>query len=208
MKKTGTTSVAMLLVHGDIEPEFIVTSIPDRNISTRKAIVTKSAGCVVKEANGIPFAQYLNSIGYTTKVGIDPTSFPLMMRFPDGSGPVALGVFRIFEDGSILMGGEVPEGTSFSGGEIDSEGILETARASLDKALKTGKRSGFLMFPCISRYLMLAPTSSKEMELASSTVGDIPYVLAYAGGEICPVRGEDGKLYNHFHNFTFSLCVL
>jgi hypothetical protein len=46
------------------------------------------------------------------------------------------------------------------------------------------------------------------MELAISAAGDIPYVLAYAGGEICPVRGEDGKLRNHFHNFTFSLCVL
>ncbi|AEF83034.1 FIST C-terminal domain-containing protein [Leadbettera azotonutricia] len=207
-KKSGATSVAMLLLHGDIEPEFIVTSIPDRNISTRKALVTKSSGCIVQEANGVPFAQYLNSIGYITKVGIDPTSFPLIMRFPDGSGPVALGVFRVFEDGSILMGGEVPEGTSFSGGEIDPEGIIETARASLDKALKTGKRSGIFMSPCITRYLMLSPVSSKEMELAISTIGDIPYFLAYASGEICPVRGEDGKLYNHFHNFTFSLCVL
>ncbi|GHU67262.1 hypothetical protein FACS189447_09290 [Spirochaetia bacterium] len=208
MNRVDKAAVAMILVHGNVEPEFIITSIPDRNVSTRRALITKSSGCLIKEVNGVPFTEYLNSIGYTTKVGSSLTTIPLMMWYPNGSVPVTLGVYTIFEDGSALVGGDAPEGTSFAGCEIDPEGILETARASLDKALKTGKKSGLLMFPCVTRYLMLSPASSKEMELAISAVEDIPYVLAYSGGEICPVQGEDGKLHNHFHNYTFSLCAL
>jgi hypothetical protein len=208
MKKAEDASVAMILVHGNIDPEFIVTSIPDRNVSTLKAVVTKSSGCIIQEANGIPFAKYLNSIGYVTQVGTNFTTIPLILRFPDGTGPVALGVYSIFEDGSAMIGAEAPEGTFFSGSEIDHEGIIETAKISIEKALKTGKTSGVLMFPCVTRYIMLAPESAREMELVVNAIGDTPYALAYAGGEICPIRGEDGKLHNHFHNYTFSLCVL
>jgi hypothetical protein len=65
------------------------------------------------------------------------------------------------------------------------------------------------MLPCVTRYIVLHPNSDAEIKKVIEKVGDkIPYWLAYSGGEICPVRGKDGKLRNRLHNYTFSACVL
>jgi hypothetical protein len=131
-----------------------------------------------------------------------------MVDYGDGSKPVALAIYGMNADGSALLGGEAPQGAAFSLGEIDYEGIIETARLSLEQALKTGKKDGLLMLPCVSRYLMLAPRSEDEMKLVMELTGDaLPHTLFYSGGEICPIRDRDGKLHNHHHNYTFSACV-
>jgi hypothetical protein len=111
-------------------------------------------------------------------------------------------------DGSALLGGEAPQGASFSVGEINYEGIIESARQSVERALKTGKKDGLLMLPCVTRYLMLSPQSEDEMKLVKEMAGDLlPHALFYSGGEICPIRDKDGRLHNHHHNFTFSACA-
>jgi hypothetical protein len=203
------SSLAMVLIHGPVEPEFIVTSLPERNISIRKAVITDSDGCILKKANNVILSDYFDSIDLSTRKGVNPTAVPLMVSYDDGSAPVALAIYSMREDGTALCGGEMPLGGTFSIGEIDSKGIRETANTTIEKVLACGKSEGILMFPCISRYLMLAPNSSDEMEAVFEKInGKIPYWLAYSGGEICPIRGEDGKYHNRLHNYSFPVCVL
>jgi hypothetical protein len=205
--EAGQHSVVMILVSGPVEPEFIVTALPERNIDNRRAVITKSTGCLLKEANNMSLRDYFSSIGLQIREGPNATQVPLVVDYGDGSKPVALGIYGINADGSALIGGEVPEGASFSIGEIDYEGIMETARQSLEHALGTGKKEGLLMMPCITRYLMLAPKSEDELKLTVELLGNaLPYALIYSGGEICPIRDRDGKLHNRHHNFTFSVC--
>jgi hypothetical protein len=36
----------------------------------------------------------------------------------------------------------------------------------------------------------------------------VPFLFAYAGGEICPLYTQNGRLVNRFHNMTAIGCAL
>jgi hypothetical protein len=205
--KVEQHSLAMLLCYGPIEPEFFVTAIPDRNIREDRAIITGSDGCTLKSINGVPAQEYMNSLNISVYKG-EYATIPLLVYYNNDSNPVALGIYTSNDDGSVLCAGEMPEGAAIGMGIIDSEGIIETARESINTIFKSSKKNGLLMLPCVTRYVMLAPNQNSEMEYVSEALGEkIPYMLAYSGGEICPMRGEDGKWHNHLHNFSFNVCI-
>ena len=201
--------VAMMFVNGPVEPEFIVSSIPERNIANNRAIITKSDGAILHEVNDMPILEYLANIGLViTKDNI--TTTPLMLYYADAEEPVALGFYTLFEDGSVLTGGEMPEGTSFAVGNIDEQGIFESARDGLEQILDYKDRQATLILPCVTRYIMLAPDQESELRMIKENLANNgkPFMMGYSGGEICPMLGADGKLHNRFHNYTFCACVL
>ncbi|MCL2154634.1 MAG: FIST C-terminal domain-containing protein [Leptospirales bacterium] len=208
-EKTLAAGVGMMFVNGSINPKFIVSSIPERNIANNRARITKSKGAVLYEVNDMPILEYLANIGLViTKENI--TTTPLMVYYGDAEEPVALGFYTLFEDGSILTGGEMPVGTSFAVGSIDKEGIFESAEDGLKRIQDIEDRQVTLMLPCVTRYIMLSPDQESELRLIKEelTKSGHPFMMGYSGGEICPMPGKDGKLHNRFHNYTFCACVI
>ncbi|MCL1827980.1 MAG: FIST C-terminal domain-containing protein [Oscillospiraceae bacterium] len=204
-----SAGVAMMLLNGPVEPKFIVSSIPERNISSSRAVITKSEGAILREINDLPILEYLANIGLVvTKDNI--TTTPLMIYYDDAAEPVALGFYTLFEDGSVLAGGYMPEGTSCAVGSIDARGIFESSEAGLKRILDYEDRSATLLLPCVTRYIMLAPDQEGELRLIREKLdaGGRPYMMGYSGGEICPMPDAQGKLRNRFHNYTFCACVL
>jgi len=201
--------MAMLLVHGPIDPEFIVVSLPLKNIHRNQGKVTSSDGCVIKEINGIPATKYLDKNLGVTLLHNAPLITPLIVYYEDTPEPVALAIYADKDDGSISCGGEVPEGSSVAIGEISSDSIMASAKEALDRALSCEQRNGLLVLPCVSRYVMLQNREDELNLIAGKMKSDktMPYMVGYAGGEICPVRDRNGVLRNRFHNFTFSACV-
>lgn len=207
--KSLGAGLAMMFINGPVEPKFIVSSLPERNISNNRAIITKSNGALLHDVNDLPILKYLANAGLViTKENI--TTTPLMVYYDGAEEAVALGFYTLFEDGSVLTGGEMPEGTSFAVGNIDTQGILDSAEKGLQQILDYPERQVTLMLPCVTRYIMLSPTQSAELEMIDeklSTSGK-PYMMGYSGGEICPMPGPDGKQHNRFHNYTFCACIL
>jgi hypothetical protein len=202
------TILSMLLVHGPIEPRFTLTSIPERNMRESSAIITESEGCVIKKVNGMRFDKYLESIGLVMRGAKESTTIPLMINYGGGSKPVALAIYNMRDDGSALCGGEIPQDSALIIGQIDYDGIIETANASMEEVMGGERKNGLLLLPCVTRYLMLAPQQEDEMQLVLRAVGgQIPYMMGYSGGEVCPVLDKDGKYHNRHHNYTFSACV-
>ena len=201
-------SAAMIFMYGPVKATFIVEALPDRNISTRKAVITNSDGYRIYTVNGITPKEYFEELGIELSDGPDALAVPIMIDFEDGSKPIASAFFKIYPDGSGLTGIGAPQNTTFSLGEIDYDGIIETAGESVDKALKVENPTGMLMFPCVTRYMMSSPRSDDEMCLVSEKIdGKFPYMLSYSGGEICPVPGAGDTLNNRYHNYTFISCV-
>lgn len=201
--------VAMMFVNGPVEPTFIVSSLPERNIANNRAVITKSDKAVLREVNDLPILEYLANIGLViTKENI--TTTPLMVYYDESVQPVALGFYTLFEDGSVLTGGEMPVGASFAVGSIDAEGIFESAQNGLRQILANKDRQATLLLPCVTRYIMLAPDQESELRLIQEKLSGsgIPFMMGYSGGEICPMRGPDGKYHNHFHNYSFCACIL
>jgi hypothetical protein len=187
----------------------MVSSIPGRYITNNRGGVTKSEGAILHEVNNLPFIEYLTGAGMEiTKESIKAIS--LMMYYADSPEPVALGLYAMFDDGSVLTGGPTPVGTQFTLGSIDSSGIMESAEIVLKRISERENRQAALILPCMMRYIMLAPNQDSELRLIEEKMRDRanPVMMGYSGGEICPVRGEDGKPRNRFHNYTFCACIL
>lgn len=204
-----SAGVAMMFINGPVEPKFIVSSIPERNFSNNRATITKSKGAVLYEVNDMPILDYLAKIGLViTKENI--TTTPLMIYYGDANEPVALGFYTLYEDGSVLTGGEMPVGAQFTVGSIDSEGIIDSATDGLNQILDCKPRQATLLLPCVTRYIMLSPNQEQELRLISEKLikAGNPFMMGYSGGEICPMRDANGRLCNRFHNYTFCACVL
>lgn len=207
--KNLSAGLAMMFLDGPLDPKFVVVSIPERSIANNRAVITKSKGAILYEVNGLPVLEYLATIGLViTRENI--TTTPLMLYYDSSEVPVALGFYTMFEDGSVLTGGEMPEGSSFAIGSIDAEGIIESANSGLKLVLEHKDRQATLLLPCVTRYIMLAPDQEHELQLIKDTLAKsgAPFAMGYSGGEICPMPGPDGTLHNRFHNYTFSACIL
>jgi hypothetical protein len=201
-------SVVMLLLYGPLEPEFIFASIPDKNIGDRRAIITESDGCILKKVNDISILEYFTDIGVVLRIGQDNTTLPLVVDYGDGSAPVALAVYALTPENWAVCGGEMPEGAFFFCGEIDKDGIMESAGDALARIQKIQGKNCLLMLPCVTRFIMMTPEQDEEMRLVRDTFGGArPFALGLSGGEICPVRDRDGVPRNRHHNFSFSACL-
>ena len=207
--EASKNGLALLLLHGQVDPEFIVVSLPAKNIRKNRGLITASQGCILKEISGIKPMKYLENLGVVIMKDA-PNVSPLMVYYEGSSEPVALAIYSIEDDGSLVCGGEMVDGASVAIGEITVDGILASTGEGMEKVIKTNKHNGALFLPCVSRYLMLAPNQSDEMELIAEKMENgkkIPFMVGYAGGEFCPVRDEAGILRNRFHNYTFTACV-
>jgi hypothetical protein len=198
--------LAMVLIHGPLEPDFLLVSIPRQKIRENRGMITRASGCVIQEINGMPALAYFEKMGVTIKEASIVT--PLMVYYEGAVEPVALGAYMVNSDGSLVCGGETPAGTTIAVGEITPEGIISTAGECINRMLASGRKNGALLLPCVTRYVTLAPNQNSEMERIAELIGDsMPYALGYSGGEVCPVRDESGTWRNRFHNYTFSACV-
>ncbi|MCL2389449.1 MAG: FIST C-terminal domain-containing protein [Elusimicrobia bacterium] len=201
-------AMSIILIYGNVEPEFIYTSIPQKNMRDIAVIVTESDGCVVKKVNDIPFLDYLKQLNIELN-NENCTTLPFMVYSEGMSEPISIGIYRIYDDSSVLFGTHLKVGTKLVMGQIDQKGILETAQKNVEQIIATGKKNGALFFPCVTRSMMLVPDQNAELKLITKLMAEkgIPYLVAYAGGEICPVRDDSGTLRNRFHNYSFSSVV-
>ena len=207
--KALPAGIAVMFLNGSIDPGFIVSSIPERNIINNRAVITSSDGVIVREINNLPVLDYLANMGLNVNRE-NITTTPLMVYYDDAEKAVALGFYTLLDDGSVLAGGELPIGTPISVGSIDAHGIFESSEAGLNQILERENRRATLLLPCVTRYIMLAPDQERELRLIEKKLSaeGRPFMMGYSGGEICPVPDANGKLRNRFHNYSFCACVI
>ncbi len=207
--QAAQTSLAMLLLWGEVDPTFFMVSISEDKIQKFRAIITKSSGALLEKVNDLPLLEYLQTIGVSTgdeRAGAGV--IPFMVDYQDGSQPVARAMYTITPEGTAICGGYMPVNATLAIGSIDTEDVMTTSRRLMLEALGTGKKSGVLLFPCSSRYVVMGTTAYSEVHLAKELFdGIVPYQFAYAGGEICPIADSDGNLLNRFHNFSLIACI-
>jgi hypothetical protein len=203
-------SLALVFMEGNIHPRFFVTPIPERDIQQQHALITESEGVLLKKVNNMPLMDYLGTLGLTRDGGIDVTpTIPFIINYRDGSKPVGIGIYDVTPEGYARCVGEVPVNSTLSIGVLDYENIMETAEATVSQFLDHRDINGILMYPCLTRNMMLGLNGADEMKKIISLLGDAaPYQICYSGGEICPTEDADGTLVNRLHNFTFVACIL
>lgn len=208
--KAYEDSLVLLMMSGNVNPRFFISTISDDKITKQKAIITNSEGSILKEVNGMNLIEYMETIGLSQGNGIEgSSSIPFVVDYGDGTKPSVRGIYSVSDEGHAFCGGDMPEGSTLAIGTLDPDDIVKTAGEAMDEALSSEGIHGILLFPCQARNHLLEMNFMAEMETVRDKIKDeVPFHLAYSGGEICPSYDDNGKTVNRYHNFTFILCVL
>lgn len=207
--ETYTDCLALVVVGGNIHPEFIVESISEDRYLKQKAIITASEANLLMEVNGVPVVKYMETLGLTKDGKIEgPSTIPFLVDFNDGTKPVTRAIFAETPEGYAVCGGVMPVNSTLSISAIDYDEVIRTTTKITEEILNRKSLNGVLMFSCVGRNYALGIKTCDEMHLAEEKLGGaLPYQLAYSGGEVCPLYDNDGILKNRFHNDTIIACL-
>jgi len=214
--KNYKDSMPFVLCYGNINPRFFVGTFPEDSTMPYKGEVTKSCGALVYEINNMNAYQYFESIGFIEK-GVLADNFKLVpfaidqRKRADYDGvPVVRGIGFFLEDGTALFRGDVDEGSVFSMLSSGAECVLSTTRKKIELINELPDVNGALLFPCVGRHIMTTGnTPLIELETIKDTMRPgIPFMVSYAGGEICPSLVKDGVPSNRYHNYSLVILVV
>ncbi|MDR2183083.1 MAG: FIST C-terminal domain-containing protein [Clostridiales bacterium] len=204
--------MAMILVYGDISPKFVVTSMSEEKALDKSAIITKSAGHIIKEVNGRPIAEFFEDLGLTkaSESYGAMVSLPFLLDYNDGTPKVSKICVTLTPERYALCAGAVPEGSTLQIAPSDKRDVMLTAQNAVDRILQNIQgASCLLVYSCVARSMTLGGDQFDEMYLVNKhTGGKLPYMMMYSGGEICPTQVEGGVATNRFHNNAFIACLL
>lgn len=209
--ETYVDSLSMVIVSGNVAPKFLIASLSDDKSLKQKAIITDSELNILKEVNGIPVVQYMQSLGLVNNGHIEgPSTIPFIVDFNDGTKPVIRAIFAQTPEGYAVCGGVMPIKSTLSIGSLDYNDVMDTTCKIMQEIFEYRQAgSALLLFSCVGRNYALGVKTTDEMEKVIDTLGEsIPYQLTYSGGEICPLYDSDGKLKNRFHNDTIIACLM
>jgi hypothetical protein len=202
--------LVILLVSGDVEPQFHIDSLPDKKIRNQQAVITAAEGNRMISVNNIPARTYLEQIGLINNGIVTMLyAFPLFIDNHDGEKPWSCVISDIGPDGSLLCGSTIRPGSALHIGSPPGEDVLTTAAHIIDLAKQGKNRDGLLIFSCFSRNVALVD-SRDEMALVQRMMADssLPYIFLYSTGEICPHCTGDGTVINRFYQYSIISCML
>ena len=200
-------AVTLGLIYGNVNYSFGVASLNDEKIRKQKAVITEAKDNIIISINDKTAYDYLIEIGIT-KADIESGTaiIPFVIDHKGGTKPVARGVLALTPEGYAVCGGGVNKDMTLAVGRVDVEDVLSTAETLL-KPL-AGKDGVILSYSCIARYLALGTKYTAEADKVIEVCKDMQYLYVCAGGEICPLPDENGKLKNYYHNYTNVFCKL
>ena len=191
-------------VSGPVKVSFETANLDENKIRKQKAIITESKGSLLIGVNGKSVREYLREInlGESEFLGL----VPFVIDHKDGTKPVARAVYAFTPEGHAVCGGAMPEGATLSIGRVDAEDVLNTTARAFEQLAEPDHV--VISYSCIARYLALGLDVTSEAEKLKNAAKGANYHFAYSGGEICPLYDSDGKVKNHFHNYSIVFCKL
>jgi len=214
--KSYKNAIPFVLCYGNINPRFIIGTFPEGNVMPFKGEVTKSDGAYVHEVNNMNAYKYFETIGFASH-GIINANYlfvPFIIdqkKRADYDGiPVVRVIASFTEEGSAIFHGDVDEGSTFTILKCEFDDLITTTQQTVKQINNLSDVNGVLLFPCIvRRVLAMRVNSLMELETVKETIKpDIPFMMGYAGGEICPTLIKDGVPTNRYHNYSLVVLVI
>ena len=220
-EETTRNGQVIALVSGNVDPRFVCINSVENRASFSYEITESKSNMLCRVGNST-FLEALKK----EDMGTDKTEVlgdyilsPFVVRIKKDEGDyveVARNLSIMNQEtgaGSFL--GVMPEGSIFSIGIVNRSDVQKSVSLAFDKMFEILKESGsehhaLLCSSCGARFLALASNTSAEAE---TYMGRLPEGVSlmglYAYGEYCPTAGsKNGRMYNMFHNFTFTILAL
>jgi len=210
------TAMSFILCYGNVQPRFLVGTLPEDNILPYKSEITRSDGPFVHEINNANAYKYFENIGFASHGAFVeyflfvPFALEQKKRGDYDGIPVIRGYASFTEDGTAIFRGDMDEGSTLTMLKCTPEDVLSTTRQKVGQIDCLSGVSGALMFPCIVRRMMtLRIDPLAELNIVKDLIdADIPFMMGYVGGEICPTSVREGVPANRFHNYSLVILIL
>jgi len=217
--KNSKNAMPFVLCYGNINPSFLIGTMPKEKVMHYTGEITKSEGSIVHEINGINAYKYFESIGFE-KDGVSSVNYlflPFLIdqrKRTDYDGIPVIRVLSYFsDDGTATFHGNVDEGSTFTLLKCESEDILSTAQNCANEISEKRDINGVLLFSCIVRRIVTMSggnsDANEEFETVKKTLSPVvPFMMGCAGGEICPTLGKGNVLTNRYHEYTLVILIV
>jgi hypothetical protein len=194
----------------------MIATVPEDNVMPYKGEVTKSCGHLVQEINNINTYKYFESIGFESngKSAVNYLFLPFAVdqkKRDDYDGiPVIRVLYSFLEDGSATFHGNVDEGSTFALLKCEPDDVISTTKEKVAEINDLSDVNGVLMCSCIVRRIVsMRENPHMELEAVKDKINpDIPFMMGYAGGEICPTLVKENKPTNRYHNYSLVILVI
>jgi hypothetical protein len=204
-----TNSLVLLTLTGEVNPEFMSVSMLDENVLQQKAVVTASDRNILQSINNMPAVKYLETIGLASDGKIKGNeSMPFVIDVDDGSRLIRACVGSTEEGYAICCGG-IPVGARFGIATMGPDDVISSTESLVQDLVKKSEGKSIMIYSCVARQWTLGTKAAAEQEKAAEVIGDsCPYHFTYSGGEIFPVRLNDGSMTNLLQNESLIACFL
>ena len=206
---------AFVLCYGDINPRFLIATVPEENKLPHKGEITKSNRNIVEEIDGRSARDYLKGVGFAVEgesLGIFwfvPFLISQRSRKDYDGVPVVRGLASTTKEGSAVFRGRMDEGSVFTLLNMTGEDVVAETGAKLRSMKDMPDVNGILLFSCVVRHMLLIHNNPlEEMQTAKDTLCGPQFMMGYVGGEFCPTSNKDGLHVNRFHNYSLVGLVI
>jgi hypothetical protein len=207
--------VAFILAAGNVTPRFFMATIADENRLPYTGEITKSERHIVQEVNNVRTSEYFESIGFAKDGKLDvglqfvPFLIDLRNRADRDGIPVVRAMVYFDENGYGVCRGYVDQGSVFTLTNPNGDDVFKSSSELIDRLCAVPDRQATIIFSCVVRRMSFGMEPLRETEMAVQKLsGGSPFMLAYAGGEICPTSSNERGITNRFHNYSIIACVL
>ncbi|MCL2873470.1 MAG: FIST C-terminal domain-containing protein [Defluviitaleaceae bacterium] len=205
-------AMPFVLCYGNIQPRFLLATLCENSALSLRGVITKSKDNIIYEINHINAQEF-----FTNAMGLSENllTFPLLIEPPVSDNyddvPTIRELTFYNEDGAGVLGGNIKEDSTVSLLKFDADSISLPSIPVIEKINDLPDAKGALLFSCVSRRIALMGynTPLMELQLAKNTIKqDIPFMMGYSGGEICPALNKGGIWSNRYYNYSIVILVV
>ncbi len=209
------TRMAFVLFSGDVHPRFFIGTVPEHNALPYSGEITKSDRHIVHEINDIRCSEYFENIGFAKDGKLDkgmqfvPFMLDMKARADWDGIPVVRAMVYFDENGAGVCRGYMYQNSVFTLVNPSSDDILESSRDLAKRVRALTDASAVLAFSCVVRRMAFGAQPLTEADMMVDMLRpEVPMMVAYSGGEICPTSLRANGVTNRFHNYSMICCVL
>jgi len=200
--------MTLLLFKGMVKPKFFHSFFPEKTILSWDAVITEAVGNRIISINNRPALSFLKDMGFfqdSMYEGI--LVYPLMVEYPNNETEVVI-VQDISPEGQLICGRVVKAGGILNMVAVTADTVLESAKVMARDLKNSDNGTGFIMFSCFLRNIVLGGSSQVEYESVCKELDGYAgsWLFINSGGELCPIYTENGELVNRFHQYALIAC--
>jgi len=172
------------------------------------AVITEAAGNRIISINNRPALSFIKDMGFfPDDINYSVLLYPLVIEYPNKDTHVVV-LQDIGPEGQFICSMTVKAGGILNIGAVTADSVFESARAIAQDLKNDDNGTGFIMFSCLLRNVVLGGNSQAEFELVCKELGGYTgsWLFLNSGGELCPGYTENGELVNRFHQYALIAC--